>query len=264
MIPALLGCDWGTTRLRAWTMSADGAVVDGREFELGVSRLAAGEAQARFIEEIRPALAAQHLPAILCGMIGSNLGWRLAPYVDCPAGAGELATKLMAVEAEGPPVRIVPGLRCHGAFGVADVMRGEETQLVGWLAADPRRRVGRHLVCHPGTHTKWVVLEEGRVARFQTAMTGEMFAVLLAHSVLASPGKADAFDEGVRAAGEGDALLARLFTARGRLVGDGARPETTAAFLSGLLIGSDVASAPGLLQAPAVTIHLLGDADLCR
>src|SRR5512143_581987 len=109
--PALLACDWGTTNLRAWTLDAQGAIVAHREFALGVSRLKPGEAGERFEEEVQPAMDAIGLPAILCGMVGSNLGWTVAPYVDCPAGLPELAAALSAVEAHAAWVRIVPGLR---------------------------------------------------------------------------------------------------------------------------------------------------------
>jgi len=260
----LLACDWGTTNLRAWTLDAAGAMVAQQDFALGVSRLGPGEAGRRFEAEVRPALAAQALPAILCGMVGSNLGWRAAPYADCPAGLPELAQRLTTV-ADG--VRIVPGLRCEGLAGAPDVMRGEETQLVGWLALNPERRSGRHLVCHPGTHAKWVLIEDGRIARFVTVMTGELFAVLSQHSVLKSPAPADdeaAFDAGVAAAGEGDGLAARLFTARARVVGGGASAESTPSYLSGLLIGAEVASAPKLLGEDPRSLSLLGDAALCE
>ncbi|MDB5425835.1 MAG: 2-dehydro-3-deoxygalactonokinase, partial [Phenylobacterium sp.] len=179
----LLACDWGTTNLRAWTLDAQGAVVAGKDFALGVSKLAPGEAGPLFEAEVRPALDARALPAILCGMIGSNLGWRTAPYADCPAGLDELARALTPVT---ELARIVPGLRCEGIAGAPDVMRGEETQLLGWLAQNPDRREGRQVICHPGTHAKWVVVEVGRIVRFVTAMTGELFAVLGRHSVLKS------------------------------------------------------------------------------
>jgi 2-dehydro-3-deoxygalactonokinase len=267
MAAALLACDWGTTNLRAWTLDAAGQVVARREFDLGVSRLAPGEAARRFEAEVQPALAAQDLPAILCGMVGSNLGWTSAPYADCPAGLADLARNLVAVEAHAAWVRIVPGVRCPGLAGAPDVMRGEETQLLGWIAGHPDRARGRHLVCHPGTHAKWVVVEDGRIARFLTAMTGELFAVLSRHSVLRSAGEADdpaAFEAGLAAAGEGDGLAARLFTARSRVVGGGQPAETTPGYLSGLLIGADVAAAPRLLGVePGGPVALLGEPTLC-
>jgi 2-dehydro-3-deoxygalactonokinase len=211
--PVLLACDWGTTNLRAWTLDNGGAVVAQRDFALGVSKLGPGDAARRFDAEVRPGLDAQDLPAVLCGMIGSNLGWTAVPYADCPASLADLAGGLTPVADD---VRIVPGLRCDGIAGSPDVMRGEETQVLGWLAQHPDRRSGRHVICHPGTHAKWVLIEDGRIVRFVTAMTGELFAVLRAHSVLRSDAPADdmaAFDLGLSAAGEGDALAARLFTA---------------------------------------------------
>lgn len=260
----LLACDWGTTNLRAWTLDGDGGVVARRDFALGVSRLAPGEAAARFEAEVRPALGAERLPAILCGMVGSNVGWTPVPYVDCPAGPGDVKAGLSLVSER---VWIVPGLRCEGVAGAPDVMRGEETQVLGWLAQVPERQAGRHLLCHPGTHAKWVLVEDGRIVRFVTAMTGELFAVLSQHSLLRSDAAADdeaAFDEGVAAAGRGDALAARLFAARSRVVGGSADPESTPSYLSGVLIGAEVAAVPQLLGAGSWQVVLLGDPGLCR
>jgi len=264
---AVLACDWGTTNLRAWTLDAQGAVVEGRDFPLGVSSLQPGEAAARFKSEVRPVLKADGLPAVLCGMVGSDLGWTVAPYVDTPVDLDDLARALVAPEANVPWVRIVPGVRGEGLAGGGDVMRGEETQLFGWLALHPDRARGRQVVCHPGTHAKWMVLEDGRLTGFVTAMTGELFAVLRKHSVLrseAAPDDPAAFAEGLAAAGDGDALAARLFTARARVVGRGRPADTTSAFLSGLLIGAEVASLPKLLGVTARTpVAVLGDAALC-
>src|SRR3954447_12405558 len=136
MAVALLACDWGTTNLRAWTLGEDGRPVQQRDFPLGVAALAPGEAARRFEAEVRPALDAQDLPAVLCGMIGSNLGWCAAPYVDCPATLTDLATSMIR---PAQNVRIAPGLRCEGFAGAPDVMRGEETQVLGWLAERPER-----------------------------------------------------------------------------------------------------------------------------
>jgi 2-dehydro-3-deoxygalactonokinase len=267
MAAAVLACDWGTTNLRAWTLDAGGKVVADKDFPgLGVSKLKPGEAEVRFRDEVRPALGAERLPAILCGMVGSNLGWTLAPYADAPADLDDLAGCLKAIE--GPDwIRIVPGVRWGGFNGQGDVMRGEETQVFGWLAGDAARQQGRRLVCHPGTHAKWMLLEDGRLTRFVTAMTGELFAVLKTHSVLKSEAAADdmpAFDAGVAAAGDGDGLAARLFTARARVVGEGRPAQETPSYLSGLLIGAEVASLPGLLGcAGGEAVSLLGDAHLC-
>ncbi len=262
--PVLLACDWGTTNLRAWTLDDGGAVVAEREFPLGVSKLAAGEAEARFLADVQPALGAQALPAVLCGMVGSNLGWRQVAYADCPAGLSDLAHAMTEVARD---VRIVPGLRCQGVAGAPDVMRGEETQILGWLAQDRARQSGRLVLCHPGTHAKWVLIEDGRIVRFVTAMTGELFAVLSQHSVLRSDAPANdeaAFDAGLAAAGDGAALAARLFTARARVVGGDAPAGSTPSYLSGLLIGSEVAATPALLGVDVERVVLLGDAALCN
>jgi 2-dehydro-3-deoxygalactonokinase len=261
--PVLLACDWGTTNLRAWTLDAEGQVAKSREFPLGVSRLARGDAERRFEAEVRPALGAENLPAVLCGMVGSNLGWQAVPYADCPAGLADLVRGMTEV---APNVRIAPGLRCQGLAGAPDVMRGEETQILGWLEQHPERRRGRVVLCHPGTHAKWVLIEDGRIVRFVTAMTGELFAVLSHHSVLKSEAPPDddtAFEAGLAAAGDGSALAARLFTARSRVVGGAAPSESTPSYLTGLLIGAEVAAVPQQLGERPEHVALLGDAALC-
>src|ERR1700754_3861531 len=128
---ALLACDWGTTNLRGWVLDAAGAVLGAIERPSGVSNLPPGEAASYFEREVRAPLGAARLPAILCGMVGSNLGWAPVPYVDCPAGAAELARGAVDVAAG---VSIVPGMRGSGLANAPDVMRGEETQIIGWLA----------------------------------------------------------------------------------------------------------------------------------
>lgn len=264
---AFLACDWGTTNLRAWVIAEDGRVLRSRDFPLGVSRLAPGEAARRFRQEVRPGLVAEHLPAILCGMIGSTLGWAQADYVPCPAGPCDLTRNLLTVETGAWPVVIVPGLRCEGVTGAPDVMRGEETQVFGWTRLAPERRRGRWVICHPGTHAKWILVEDGRVERFVTAMTGEIFAVMGKHSVLkhdAGPDDMAAFDEGVAASGDGGALATRLFSARARVVAGRADPASTPSYVSGLLIGAEVVSAPGLLGAPdEAAMALIGEPALC-
>lgn len=265
---AFIACDWGTTNLRAWVVGDDGRALARREFaELGVSRLQPGEAATRFVEQVRPALQAEALPAILCGMAGSTLGWAVVPYAEAPAGLERLAGRLMRVEAPGAAVRIVPGVKAQGVAGAPEVMRGEETQALGWLAQDAARARGRRVLCHPGTHAKWIILEDGEIGRFVTAMTGELYDVLRRHSVLkaeSGPVDAAAFALGLESAGEGDGLSTRLFTVRTRVVAGGLDPRSAGSYLSGLLIGSEVASAPrllGLTDTPPVA--LVGDPKLC-
>jgi 2-dehydro-3-deoxygalactonokinase len=267
MAEEFLACDWGTTQLRTWVISAAGAILRQQMFPYGVSRLKRGEAEQKFRSVVRPQMQAEGLPALLCGMIGSELGWVAVPHQRCPAGLASLAAALLQVE-QSPGAWIIPGLCGSGISGVPDVMRGEETQILGWISQDRSRASGTNVICHPGTHAKWVWIEDGRIVRFVTAITGELFDVLRSYSVLrtdAPPDDCAAFDEGVAVASDGGALAARLFTARTRVIA-GLRPaKSSASYLSGLLIGAEVASMPNLLSIGHRTnVNLLGDVALCR
>lgn len=257
-----LACDWGTTNLRCWVIDPAGRVGAARDFPLGIA-VVGRDAPRRFHEDVRPAMGAEKLPALLCGMVGADLGWGGAGYRACPAGPEAMAGALVTVS---PGVRIVPGLRCDKAGGGVDVMRGEETQVFGWLAADPARTRGRRLVCCPGTHSKWITVEDGVVTDFTTYMTGELYALVMTHSILRSDAPADdaaAFEAGLAAAGDGDGLAASLFSARARLAAGGADPATTSSYVSGVLIGAEVAAVAGL-DAGAPAVDLIGAPALCR
>ncbi len=261
MIP-FLAVDWGTTNLRGWRVGRDGQVEAEAEFPLGVSRLGKQTAAECFATTLRPALGGETLPALLCGMIGSTLGWRTAPYVSCPSEAKDVFQRLLTVENQPAPVRIVPGLICDGPFGSPDVMRGEETQIFGWVAQDPARQHGAHLICHPGTHSKWARIRDGRITHFATAMTGELFDVLRRASIIGEGSIDDdeqEFARGLAAAGDGGALSARLFATRARIVAGEAEAARAPSFLSGLLIGSEIGALPGLMNAETdEMIHVIG------
>lgn len=267
--PAFLAADWGTSNLRAWLIGDDRSVLAEQRFAGGVTKIAPGSAAALLRDEIRPGLKAEGLPAVLCGMIGSTLGMVEVPYVDCPAGLAEVAARLCRVQGQEPPVFIAPGLRCRRLSGDPDVMRGEETKILGWVSLDPARTRGRRLLCLPGTHNKWVLVEDGRIVRFVTAMSGELFDVLTHHGVLKTGedavDDADAFAQGVARGAEAGALAAKLFTARSRVVGGDMAKASARSYLSGLLIGDEVANLPAMLGADRqAEIGLLGDPELCR
>lgn len=267
-----LAVDWGTTNCRAWVVDGDGRPGPRRDFPLGVSRLGTGEAAARFRDTVRPAMGAERLPALLAGMIGSTRGWVEAPYVGAPVDAAALAARLLHVPGENPPVALVPGVRCLRPDGAPDVMRGEETQVLGWLEADPARRRGSRLVYHPGTHGKWVRTRDGRIDRFATVMTGELFALLTAHGVLRSeppPPEAapdwEAFGRGLAQAAQPGGVTAQLFTARSRVVVGDLPAASQRDYLSGLLVGSDLAAGAALLGPdPDESLALLGEPALCE
>jgi 2-dehydro-3-deoxygalactonokinase len=255
----LIAVDWGTTNRRVFVLDAQGEVID-RFFDgAGVLSILPHEFP-DVITMLRDRCGKR--PMLLAGMIGSNRGWVQAPYVDCPATLEDVAAGLVTVE--GQDIRIVPGVadRTHGR---ADVMRGEEVQLLGALAAG---LIGADAkVCHPGTHAKWARLESGALAAFKTLMTGEMFAMLRRHSLLAGPLTGDvtpdeAFQEGVRTAFDRRELLADLFSIRARTLLGTLAAEDVSSFGSGLLVGSDVAVGTDFVGEGAVA--LIGDPTLTR
>lgn len=248
---AFLAIDWGTTNRRVYAIDKDGTVVAKERDDRGVLRIAAGDFAAE-IADIRARFG--DLPMLCAGMIGSVRGWVEVPYRACPAGLVDLAIAVCPV---APRTAIVPGLS-HATARGGDVMRGEEVQLLGAVAAG--LAPANALICQPGTHCKWARMDEGKVSQFRTTMTGELFALLRRHSLLADfltgvVSEGPAFREGVTAAAE-STLLGDLFGARaGVLLGRRALDDA-ASYVSGLLIGSDVRE-----QALALgeTVHVLAD-----
>src|SRR5437868_1945029 len=171
-----IAVDWGTTNRRAYRLDSSGQCVGEFEDHQGVLTVAAGGFPDA-VAQIRQRLG-DH-PLLLAGVIGSNRGWKEAPYIPCPAGIDDLAAKLVWA---GEREAIVPGVSYVGNDR-ADVMRGEEVQLLGAVAAGLIDPMG--LVCHPGTHNKWATLRHGKINDFRTVMTGELFALLKEHSILA-------------------------------------------------------------------------------
>jgi len=229
-----LAVDWGTTNRRVYRLEG-GAVVRSERDDRGVTAVEdfAGEAMA-----IRERFG--DLPMLLAGMVGSNIGWRAAPYVPAPAGVAELAANLLQIDDR---TAIIPGVSTL-ANGRPDVMRGEEVQLLGAVAAG--LVPGDALLVQPGTHCKWAQMQDGRIAGFTTAMTGELFALLRSHGLLAAQLQGEvttnaAFREGVEEAKRHD-LAASLFGIRAAKMLGTRDDADAAAYASGLLIGSDVAA----------------------
>ncbi|RYF90336.1 MAG: 2-dehydro-3-deoxygalactonokinase, partial [Caulobacteraceae bacterium] len=186
----LIGVDWGTSNLRACLFGADGAVLERRGSDQGIQRIETSGHEAVLSDLVDGWLPAGERPRILmCGMIGSRQGWREAPYALCPAGLAEIAAALIRVETDWADVWIAPGLSILAADNRADVMRGEETQILG-LAPES----GEALVIAPGTHSKWAEVNAGRVSRFRTYLTGELYELLSRHSILARLMEGDAPD----------------------------------------------------------------------
>ena len=254
----LIGLDWGTTSCRAYLIGADGAVLARVAHGPGILRVENG-AFGKALDAMIGEWIAKHgrMPVILSGMIGSRQGWVEAPYATCPADADDIVKELAKIEHTGLNVSLVPGLSTEND-GMPDVMRGEETQILGALALSGR---DDGLFLLPGTHSKWAEVSAGRIVSFRTFMTGEVFGALKDHTILGRLMRGVArdtagFARGVRegaALHGGGALLNRVFATRtygltGRLA-----DTALADYLSGLLIGAEVAEATKNARA-AVTI----------
>ena len=252
---AFLAVDWGTTNRRVFRIE-NGAVVATERDARGVTSVASGD----FADEVAGIRGRfGDLPVLLAGMVGSTIGWRDVPYVAAPADLAALARGLAWIDAR---TAIVPGVSVLSDTK-ADVMRGEEVQFLGAVAAGLVPRDG--LLCQPGTHCKWARVESGAIVDFTTAMTGELFALLRTHGLLAAQLQAQvtpgaAFRDGV-AAGRGGDLAAALFGIRAAKLLGRRDDADAASYASGLLIGSDVGAR---LAGVHRDVHILADAGLAE
>lgn len=268
----LIGLDWGTSRLRAYLIDSHGTIVEQRMRPWGIRHLPEGgfEAALSDITQQWP-----DCPRLAAGMIGSRDGWVEARYLDLPLDITRIGDGLARIStASGQPVHVVPGLRDPSG---PDVMRGEETQILGALSLRPQLKANS-IVVLPGTHSKWTRVHDGLITRFRTSMTGELYALLSQQSTLAVNMAADvkvserpetrrAFERGVCAARDSGVAgaLSRLFSTRALLLDGQLEPLEVPDYLSGLLIGEEVRAAlAGGLFEPSVVIQLVGEPALCE
>ncbi|WEF24171.1 2-dehydro-3-deoxygalactonokinase [Paracoccus sp. S3-43] len=252
---ALIGIDWGTTSFRAWRMGAAGEVLETASDGPGI--LAASAVPGGFRQALQDRIGGwlDGAPVIASGMITSRNGWVETPYLPLPLDAAALADSLTLHDG----IHFVTGAVSDPDGPAPDVMRGEETEIIGHLAGGG----ADGLFVLPGTHSKWARAEGGRIAAFRTVMTGEVFAALRDHSILGrliqpGPGREDAFRRGVEAGRRDGALLGRIFSARTLALMDRLAPDHIADYLSGLLIGDEVAQGARDASGP-VTIIGRGD-----
>ncbi|WP_145193236.1 2-dehydro-3-deoxygalactonokinase [Pseudomonas sp. URMO17WK12:I11] len=281
----LIALDWGTTSLRAYKLAAAGQVLESRASPHGIMQLPSTPRlingtlcsdgfELAFAQACADWLATDPaLPVIACGMVGSAQGWREATYRDTPANVASLGAALQTLRSVcGVDVHIVPGVMQRSAL--PNVMRGEETQVLGALAELPNDDV---LIGLPGSHSKWVQVADGCIVQFDTFMTGELFAVLSEHSILGRTQQrggafdAAAFDRGVQVAqsAEGNSgPLSTLFSARTLGLTGALSGAAQADYLSGLLIGHELAALAQLQRqrrpgAPLPAVLLIGNGPLC-
>lgn len=284
----LIALDWGTTSLRAYKLAAGGQVLGQRSLSLGIMqlpsapRMIAGQLCADGFELAFDAAcgdwleAHPGLPVIACGMVGSAQGWGEAAYRDTPANLASLGTSLKVLHSlRGVDVHIVPGVIERSPL--PNVMRGEETQVLGVLQNLPAGSGDNLLIGLPGSHSKWVEVADGCIVHFDTFMTGELFAVLSEYSILGRTQQRDApfdgaaFDRGVQVAlstaGE-IGPLSTLFSTRSLGLTGELSPAEQANYLSGLLIGHELSSLANMQccrrrSARLPSIILIGNSQLC-
>jgi 2-dehydro-3-deoxygalactonokinase len=241
---AWIGVDWGTSSLRGARFDDGGNVLEERSFARGILTVPKGGFAAVFDECFANWMSLAGTRCLISGMAGSQQGWQEAPYCACPAGLDDVAARLAWIEPGR--IAIVPGLSCENT-GVPDVMRGEETQVFGAL-----RLLGieRGMFVMPGTHSKWIRVEEGRIQDFATLMTGEFYALLRRHSILARTLPADdaeelaeaEFDVGLAHARSSPGLLQSAFSVRTLSLFDRLPLNERPSYLSGLVIGEELRS----------------------
>jgi 2-dehydro-3-deoxygalactonokinase len=259
---AFIAVDWGTTNSRFWLCDAAGAVLDERHGQ-GVAPLRGTGRFGAVFDELTGGWP-DALPAVLCGTIGANIGWRQVGYRECPAPLGDGARGALRFDHGSRRISILAGVTARNLIGELDLMRGEETQLAGVCA----QGTGDGLFVLPGTHNKWVRVEGSAITAFHTSMSGELYGAIAGHTILlvpgaGLPGPGAMFDHGVRQAlAHSDASFATLlFSVRTRQVMGEMAEADAASYLSGLVIGADVAGARHWL-AEAGDVAIIGGSAL--
>lgn len=241
---AYVAVDWGTSSFRLWLMNPAGDVLAERRSQEGMMAAAKIGFASVLQSHLDAVHAADHLPVVICGMAGARQGWVEAGYIDTPASLAAILQRAVPVPGQSRDIRILPGIAQRDPRA-PDVMRGEETQLLGALGAD-----GEALVCMPGTHSKWASVRDGTIERFTTFMTGELFSAVSQETILSlAVANADeavdalAFKSAVTAAFETPALAANLlFQVRSGQLLYGGSPASAREKISGTLIGLELAA----------------------
>jgi len=283
-----VGIDWGSSSLRAYLFDGSHELIDQIESDQGITRIDGGAKS--FEQTLLEVVANWRQPGVqilLSGMITSRNGWIETPYLSCPAKPGDLYDHAVGLELEGLELRFLPGVCQHGSTVASsidvspaaatqaiipgsiphvmpDVMRGEELQL---LAIGPK--TGVELLVLPGTHSKWALIDSSSIIAFRTIPTGELFDVLLVHSLIGGLAQVSGWSEphfvdGVENGYTQDAILGQLFTCRSSVLLEKRSPVESRSWLSGLLIGREIREGVALLSGNIEMVRLVGSAKLCR
>jgi len=259
----LLAIDWGTSSLRGALMSNEGVILDKRAFPQGILQVAHGQFQNVFEQRFGDWVNGQTL-CLISGMAGSRQGWREAPYCPCPSGFEDISQHLQWIEKDR--TGIVPGLSTFNDT-TPDVMRGEEIQIFGALNT---LQIDTAQFVLPGTHSKWAQVEEAKITAFKTFMTGEFYALLSQHSILAktclpdAPWKKDIFLDGVMQSQKPGGLLHHAFSARSLALFEKLNPAQSSSYISGLLIGEEIKSAHSNHAGSKTPLFILGNGQLTQ
>jgi len=246
--PCLIALDWGSTRFRAWLLDSKGIEIDSIDEEFGILNINDSQ-YINVFDQLLGSWIKEYgsIPVIASGMIGSRQGWIEAPYIDCPAGPEQLAQNLTFLNINTELIKkplsmaIVPGIKIF-ENGIPDVMRGEETQVAGLLWSNHQV----DLCIFPGTHSKWILLNEGRIENFMTFMTGEIFSLMAKHSIVnrlmdGTSFKRDDFIIGCKQSlNSSYGLLKLIFSARTMGLFDKVMPKGIHSYLSGIIIGNEI------------------------
>ncbi|TBR43819.1 2-dehydro-3-deoxygalactonokinase [Marinomonas agarivorans] len=272
--PLCIAVDWGTSNLRAYLLDQNGKIHDQRESDKGILNVAPNQYENVLIDFVGDWFA-DGVPVLMAGMVGSRTGWQEVPYQNCPVTLDDLSQHLVWLQTNLPgPVAIVPGLQGRGLSGCNDIMRGEETQLVGVM--DLLQEQGLQddvLCCLPGTHCKWVRIENGQIHQFSTTFSGEFFAQINTDSSLtrglpqSQTFDKAAFEKGLHTSQQQGGLLHHLFSARSNYINEEIKAEQVRDYLSGIIIGHDVngmLSALDQKQQHQDKVYLVGSKKLCE
>lgn len=258
----MIGVDWGTSNFRAFRFDNTGKVIGRRSYPIGILKVREGKFSETLQEHVGDWIADGETHVLLCGMVGSRQGWTEANYIQCPVKIDDLAKAVVKISFAGAKAMLIPGVMGEDSNGVPEVMRGEETEAMG-IVDDCD---GCGLVCLPGTHTKWIELRDRSIVSFLTCMTGDAFAALRKHTILAKLMNSEAimdeatFLRGVARSADAGGLLHHLFSVRTLALTGDLKEDTTASYLSGLLIGHEVRA----VMPSQAHVHLVGALQLCK